>query len=602
MSRSRRRAILTSAAFVVGIVVIFLVVAGLSAYQSLKHARTLLDEAHATITTSIGNESNLVTPTGRAQALAGVAQVSAEVTQAEQDLHSSFGLTVFGVLPYLHTQRRGLLQLVDHVGASAKTGGVLLRQVDALVSTSSGTDIALPKLRQLQTTVAAAHHEFASFNQSSTGLWGPLGSAQRQFDSEDTKITKLLANANRVIGYALPFLGSNGRRTYLVAGENNAEMRDQGAVLSYSLVHTLNGGITESPGGSVGDIELSSPVPGISIPAGTQAVFGELDPSETWQSTNATADFSFSGRDMQYMFAYAADTDVNGVIGIDVVALQALLELTGPVTVPGVAEPITAQNASNVLLNQLYQGLLPGSSQAPRHEELAAVASAVFHQLRVGNIDVVALARTLATEIAGRHLQLWDANPRYEQTISELGASGDIDTDDPARTFHVAVENATATKLDYFVDVAISDKVTISPSGGATVDTSVKLTNHAPAGQPPSFQLGPDGTNSHVSGEYVGRVFLWGPHDATQKGSVRESGLLLAPEIDLPVPPGQSATAHFKTVIPNAIRDDKLQLVFQPQPRLAPESLKVRLIASGTQASTSASLTKTTTLTWKFEH
>jgi hypothetical protein len=96
-------------------------------------------------------------------------------------------------------------------------------------------------------------------------------------------------------------------------------------------------------------------------------------------------------------------------------------------------------------------------------------------------------------------------------------------------------------------------------------------------------------------------VFLWGPRDSMQKGSVPESGLLLAPEIDLPVPPGQSATAHFKTVIPDAIRNDRLKLVFQPQPRLSPESLEVHVSASGTQASARASLTKTTILTWNFE-
>ena len=48
----------------------------------------------------------------------------------------------------------------------------------------------------------------------------------------------------------------------------------------------------------------------------------------------------------------------------------------------------------------------------------------------------------------------------------------------------MAVENATATKLDYFVDVAISDTVTIAPNGSATVDTAVTLTNHAPQGNP----------------------------------------------------------------------------------------------------------------------
>ena len=68
---------------------------------------------------------------------------------------------------------------------------------------------------------------------------------------------------------------------------------------------------------------------------------------------------------MQAMFAAATGTHVDGVIGIDVVALQALLGLTGPVTVSGIPEPITTQNAAYVLLDQLYEGLPPEFSQVP---------------------------------------------------------------------------------------------------------------------------------------------------------------------------------------------------------------------------------------------
>ena len=81
---------------------------------------------------------------------------------------------------------------------------------------------------------------------------------------------------------------------------------------------------------------------------------------------------------------------------------------------------------------------------------------------------------------------------------------------------------------------------------------------------------------------------------------MKESGLQLAPEIDLRVMPGQSATADFETTIPDAIQHDKLQLVFEPQPRLTPESLKVHILASGTQATRSAILSKPTKLTWDF--
>ena len=586
-----------------GVAIVFVVIAGISAYRSLNHARILLDRAHTTITISIGNESNLVSSSGRATALRGVAQVSADAAQADQELRSSFGLSVLGTLPLLHTQRQGLLQLVDNLRASATTGSTLLRHVDALASASAGTNISLPQLRRLQTTVAAAHRQFVAYDRPSAGLWGPLGTAQRKFDREDTKITRLLADGDRLIGFALPFLGADGPRTYLVAAENNAEMRDEGSVLSYSLLHTLNGAITNSSGGTVGTIELSGPAPGVLVPAGTQAAFGNLYPPGNWQSVNATADFSFSGRDMQGMFAAATGTQVDGVIGIDVVALQALLGLTGPVTVPGVPEAVTSQNATFVLLDQLYAGLPPDSSQVPRREALSAVASATFHQLQAQKVDVVALARTLAKEVAGRHLQLWDENPHYEGTIRELGASGDIDTDDPTRTFHIAVENATMSKLDYFVGVAISDTVTVSPNGSAEVHTSVKLTNHAPAGQAPSYQLGPDGINSHVPGQYVGRIFLWGPRGSVQKRSVDESGLSLASPIDVPLLPGQSASAEFETTIPKAVQGGKLRLIFVPQPRLNPASLKVHVIAkglrNGSPSTIRTALTKTTTLTWE---
>jgi hypothetical protein len=73
----------------------------------------------------------------------------------------------------------------------------------------------------------------------------------------------------------------------------------------------------------------------------------------------------------------------------------------------------------------------------------------------------------------------------------------------------------------------------------------------------------------------------------------------MANAIDVPLLPGQSATATFETIIPKAIQDGKLRLVFVPQPRLAPESLIVHVIASGTQSTVRASLTKTTTLAWK---
>jgi hypothetical protein len=581
---------------------LLLIAVGL-ALRTYEGIRGPLGNAQSILTTLAHSPTELNSGAGRRHAEQSIARAEHEISGAQNQIAGSIGLKMLGVVPGLHTQKVGLEQLVSDLLSTTRSAARLLQSVDTLANDSHATEISLADLQAFGSVLSDARTELISADRSAGGLWGPLGADRQKFDREDGRAIRLVGQGEDLTRFAVPFLGGTGPRTYLVMGENNAEMRDQGATLSYALLNTANGVINVTNGGTVGNLDISVPAPGVSIPFGTQAVFGRLLPTQQWRSNNATADFEFSGRAMQAMFAEATGTHVNGVIGIDVVALQHLLALTGPVVVPGIPEPVTADNASYVLLNQLYAGLAPQSSQGSRREELAAVTSAAFHQLQVGKVDLVALARTFATEIGGRHLQVWDEDPHYEQTLREVGASGAVDTDDPTRTFHVAVENATATKLDYYVGVSISDTVYMSANGNATVDTSVRLINWAPAGRPASYQLGPDEINSHQPGEYVGRVLLWGPRGAAQAGSVPESGLVLS-ELDLRVLPGQSATAQFETTIPNALRGGKLSLDFVPQPRLTPESLNVQVVGARLQPGSTSrrqlTLTKTMFLTWEF--
>jgi hypothetical protein len=574
------------------------------AFRTYQQVKGPLLNAESTLKSLAHNPNGLNSAEGRDLIEIKLAETSREVASAESQINSSVGLKILGVFPGLHAQRVGLDQLVDDLRSTTVNSLALLRSVSAVAADSHGTNISLSSLQSLGNEFGRVKAQLTQADRSSSGLWGPIGADRQKFDREDGRAIRLLSQGIDLTRYALPFLGLDGPRTYLVMGENNAEMRDEGCPLSYSVMNTQSGSISLGPGESVDNIELTSPAPGVVVPTGTQTVFGHLTPTKTWQNSNATADFAFSGRDMQAMFAAATGQHVNGVIGLDVVALQGLLTLTGPVSVPGIPEPVTAQNAAYVLLDQLYQGLPQGSPQAPRNEDLAAVTSAAFHQLQTQPVDLVALARTLATETSERHLQLWDENAEYEKTITEVGASGSVATMDPDRTFHVAVENATATKLDYFVDVAISDTVYVLPNGSALVNTAVTLTNHAPVGQPPDYQLGPDGFNSTVTGEYVGRVLLWSPRGSTQVGGgTPESGLVVR-EDDIPVYPGKTAIAQFSTTIPHAMEHGKLSLVFVPQPRLSPEDLTIHVTTSGLKAGSKrtfrAPLTKTQVVTWAF--
>ena len=356
--------------------------------------------------------------------------------------------------------------------------------------------------------------------------------------------------------------------------------------------------------GSVDGIEPSRAV-NVTIPAGTDAVFGGYQPRSLWQSVNATADFPLSGSLMQAMFAQVQGVHVNGVIALDVPALASLLTLTGPVLVPGIAGPISAQNVAQVILHDQYSAYPPGSAQAQRQENVAAVAHATIEQMKSEHIDLAALGSALANDVEGRHLMVWDEASRNESILTAIGASGSLDSTAPTRTFHLAVENSTATKLDYYVQPSVNVQVDLTSNGDALVDTTVTVANTTPSGLGPSYQTGPDGINSFTPGQYVGRVVLWAPRGSITPQSTPESGLRVS-QTQTNVLPQQSQTVSFATVIPHAVVNGHLMLRFVPQPRLNPMGFQLELSAPGwhvTKAPTvSPNLATTTEYTWSLNN
>ena len=580
--------------------VVVLGLLGLSAYRSALRAKTSLEAARTVISNDLSDKQVFLSPAGRAKLASDIKTVQTDADNASAILHGSLGIRVFRYVPFLNDQPNGVVNLVDDVRTTAVTGSTLLQRVNTLVAQSSGTTVSLSALQSLQRSVADATTTMSSLNRPAGGLIGPIGTARRDFDGQIEKITNDLGRGDRTLSYVVPFLGADGARTYLIAGENNAEMRDQGDVLSLALMHAQQGTFSVDTVGSVDDIEPAKAVH-VPIPAGTDAVFGGDEPTSLWQSVNASADFPVSGAIMQAMFAQVEKVHVDGVIALDVPALASLLTLTGPVSVPAIAGPISAQNVASVILHDQYSAYLPGSAQAQRKENIAAVAQATVQRLKSEHIDLAALGSALASDVEGRHLMVWDESPRNESILTSIGASGSLDSTAPTRTFHLAVENSTGTKLDYYVQPSVNVQVQVTSNGDALVNTAVTVANTTPSGLGPSFQTGPDGINSFFPGQYVGRVVLWAPRGSIAPQSTPESGLRLS-QTQTNVLPQQSQTISFATVIRHAVVNGHLMLRFVPQPRLNPMGFHLELSAPGwhvTEAPTvSPDLATTTEYSW----
>jgi hypothetical protein len=421
-----------------------------------------------------------------------------------------------------------------------------------------------------------------------------------------------LARGADVVSTARTFMGADGHRRYFLALQNNAEMRDQGMVLAYATLSFDAGhlrveqeaGITDptTTGGRnlPGGLRLSAPV-SVSMPPGMHQVFGDIHPNWLWQSVNAGADFSWSGQAMSQMYRQATGESVNGVIAIDVPGLAALLSAVGPVRADGVQEQISADNLARIVLHDFYQSV-PRGAQSVRHQQLSDVAAAIIARMVDGQHDLLTLGRQLNAAAAGGHLRLWSADAPEEATFQRTGLAGDPAAQLPDRTFHLAVENRNATKMDYYVQVKVRQDVHLTKLGMAVVRTSVTVEDQAPLDGKPSYMLGPDGFAATRPGEYWAWVLLWAPRASIQPGTVEQAGLRLDQQILERIEAGQQRLATFETVIPNAVRNRRLDLRYVPQPRLTPVQLEVALDAPDWhiegQRDWAGELNHTFTLSW----
>jgi hypothetical protein len=357
-------------------------------------------------------------------------------------------------------------------------------------------------------------------------------------------------------------------------------MRDQGMVLSYAVLDVAGGRVSFERAGSITELLLSRPVT-VPVPPATEAVFGSTLPTKLWQSVNATADFAWSGQAMSAMYQQASGKAVDGVIAIDVPGLAGLLRVVGPVTVAGLSEPVTERNVSRLLLHDLYQDPPSDRGAVERERQiLARTTQAVIERLSHGDFDAVQLGRELGDAAAGGHFKLWSRMASEEQQFERVGLGGGPAVQSAEKTFHLAVQNRTATKLDYYLHPTVRQRINVTSAGDAVVRTTITVHNDAPVGAPPSEQLGPDGQVTHRSGDYIASACWWGPAGSSQDDSAAESGLRLTQYLQT-VPAGEQRERTIVTVIRHAVLDGHLELRYVPQPRLDPVSLHVTLDAPG---------------------
>lgn len=388
-------------------------------------------------------------------------------------------------------------------------------------------------------------------------------------------------------------LGGTGSRTYLVLFATPVEARaTTGFAGNYAEI-TFTGGRFDMPRfGRIVELDplASDPVRTVSGPADYLARYRRFGGDTDWRNITMSPDFPTIAAVAGELYPQSGGRAIDGVMSVDPVGLAALLRFTGPLAVPGVAEPLTADNAAGFLLRDQYIELPLSPDRIDALESLAEIA---FERLRTADLPGPReLGRILGPVVEEGHLKVVAFGEAHSSFLDRLGISGRY----PAVVgdfVGVTTSNAAGSKIDLFLRRALDYDVRWDPStGGLTATATITLTNEAPASGLPAALIGnvlgnrplekalPDGWNN----TFVTLYTPWDHASATLDGEplpLERIDELGRHALATFVPIGPGATRTIVIELEGVLEGPDYLLDLAAQPQVEPETASVRVRIAG---------------------
>jgi uncharacterized protein DUF4012 len=303
---------------------------------------------------------------------------------------------------------------------------------------------------------------------------GPVDTMQTRLD-DASSLTDRLSRAVRLLP---PMLGADGRRTYLLMFQNNAEARSTGGIPgSFATVTADHGKVAI---GRQADASLVGSLAKPPLPLTRQelALFGPGLGTYA-QDVNFTPDFPRSAQLIRAMWKARTGVTLDGVLSADPVALSYLLRGTGPVPIAG-GRTLTAGDAVQTLLSSVYAEI-----PDPQRQNLffESVAHSVFDAVASGQGRPATVLSNLVTAVDQRRVLLWSAHRQEQALLDPTSLAGAL-ARSPAKapTVGVYLNDGGASKLDYYLGYSVDVASRACQSDRQVLDVTLHLRSRVPKG------------------------------------------------------------------------------------------------------------------------
>lgn len=284
------------------------------------------------------------------------------------------------------------------------------------------------------------------------------------------ELTGFMESLENDIPAILALLGDSEPHTFLILLQNNAELRPTGGFIgNYAILETNDGYLTKT---EVLDVystdhqltDVIEPPPEI------------LPVNKRWflRDSNYSGHFPLSAAKAAWFLEKERGPGVDSVIAIDQSFIAELLRRTGPIKIPELPQPVTAENF-DAIFSYVIESKIAGreNPKAILKSFVPALERAVLKYA-----DPVSLPPFFRTAVSGKHLIAYSKNPAVQEFFERRGMSGAMKTLEPKEDYLAVVHTSIGgNKSDAYMDEIINHDTFIK-SDGRLIDEVIVTRTH----------------------------------------------------------------------------------------------------------------------------
>ncbi len=197
--------------------------------------------------------------------------------------------------------------------------------------------------------------------------------------------------------------------------------------------------------------------------------------------TNTHPNMLFSAQEMAGAWTGGGYPGVDGVVTLDLTAIAAVLDQTGPMESPAYGT-VDGPALGQILLIDAYQ-TFGQEGATERQQANQDLLNSLLDRLLSGD-DLVSAAQAIASTAPGRHVQMWMRSPELQRLAMDAGAAGVVNDPDVGDWSALYTQNGNQSKVDVFQQRNVLITAQVAEDGSARVTQQMTVTNATPPERP----------------------------------------------------------------------------------------------------------------------